>query len=432
MKEFGSDGGSSGRSRTSWTTTGGWIAGKGDEISALPEELRETGRSHLNDARDIADRIERGVRLLASDPEAARAFRLMNRAMDLQRTRQDLQRGAIPGEQYWRPFQIAFILLNLEGLTDPASRERELADLLWFPTGGGKTEAYLGLIGYSILLRRLRDPGDGGVSVLMRYTLRLLTIQQFDRAAGLVCALESIRRVEMPDAVGISLGLWVGQGATPNKVKDAKAAIGYLQRGEHPPNGNPVQLLRCPVCGTALSTENYRFLTGPDRMVVRCPNAVVRVPGRSARAPRRRGRLPRATVTGHRHGRQVRRDGLAGGCAQPLLPGRRATRPPDLIVQDELHLISGPLGTMVGLYETAVDAAATGEARPKVVASTATIRRASDQVRRRVRPRGQAVPSTRARIDGLVLLGRGDRRRPGARGGTWAFWRRPSATPRSW
>ena len=357
-----------------------WIATKRSEVDRLPTELQGTARQHLQDADEVARRIDGGVDLLHSDPKAARAFRLMNQAMDLQRSRQDTQRGADSGVQRWRPFQMAFILLNLRGLTDPTSDDRELADLLWFPTGGGKTEAYLGLIGYSILLRRLRNGDDAGVSVLMRYTLRLLTIQQFDRAAGLICALESIRRRELPDAAGISLGLWVGQGATPNKVKDAKAAIRYLERGEHPPNGNPVQLLRCPVCGTSLGLDDYRFPTGPNRMVVRCPSGSCEfhdgLPVHLVDEDVYRVRPSLVIGTVDKFAAMAWRQDVGNLFSRDGLHSQ-----PDLIVQDELHLISGPLGTMVGLYEAAVDAAATGQARPKIVASTATIRRASDQVR---------------------------------------------------
>ncbi|MGF9755069.1 helicase-related protein [Microvirga sp. 0TCS3.31] len=379
MRELGEGGGVSAL-RDLITDYRRWTSAKRSEIEGLPEELQSTAAQHLQDADEVARRIERGVNLLESDPESARAFRLMNQAMDLQRTRQDLQRGATPGVQRWRPFQMAFILLNLEGLTDAASEDRELADLLWFPTGGGKTEAYLGLIAYSILLRRLRNGVDAGVSVLMRYTLRLLTIQQFDRAAGLICALESIRRRELPDASPISLGLWVGQGATPNKVKDAKAAIRYLERGEHPPNGNPVQLLRCPVCGTGLGIKDYRFLTGPDRMLVRCPNGECEfrdgLPVHLVDEDVYRVRPSLVIGTVDKFAAMAWRQDVRNLFSRD---GRNSQ--PDLIVQDELHLISGPLGTMVGLYEAAVDAAATGEARPKIVASTATIRRASQQVR---------------------------------------------------
>lgn len=357
-----------------------WIAEQELRIPGLPLHLQDTARSHMVDASKAADRIAGGVELLRGDELALRAFRLMNEAMGLQRDRQDRQRNVPPQTQSWRPFQIAFILLNLEGLTDPASEDRETADLLWFPTGGGKTEAYLGLIGYTILLRRLHNPAHGGVSVLMRYTLRLLTVQQFERAAGLICALESIRAKEMPAAAGISLGLWVGMGATPNSVKDARAAKKSLERGESSSVGNPRQLLNCPVCGAGLGLDDYRFFTGPDRMVVRCSDATCEYADG----------LPVYLVDEDVY--RVRPSLVIGTVDKFAMMAWRAqvrslfgrdgqSPPPDLIVQDELHLISGPLGTMVGLYEAAVDAACSGEARPKVVASTATIRRAEEQVR---------------------------------------------------
>ena len=130
-------------------------------------------------------------------------------------------------------------------------------DLLWFPTGGGKTEAYLALTAFVIMLRRLRraEQDDGsGVAVLMRYTLRLLTIQQFQRAAAMICACELLRRQGEAGVRGnvpnlgkspIGIGLWVGAKATPLTLHDA------LNR----PAGDsstPEQLTACPCCGGSL------------------------------------------------------------------------------------------------------------------------------------------------------------------------------------
>ncbi len=357
-----------------------WISDRRAEVSALPPKLRATAELHVREAHEAARRIEAGIAVLRADNDAARAFRLMNRAMKLQRDRQDKQRGVEPGEQTWRPFQLAFILLNLEGLTDPQSPDRELADLLWFPTGGGKTEAYLGLIGYTIMLRRISNAEDGGVSVIMRYTLRLLTVQQFERAAGLVCALESIRKQELAATRPISLGLWVGQGATPNTVKDAKAGIRALDLGQATDKGNPMQLLRCPACGTPLSSSEYTFRARPERMIVRCADASCEyglgLPVHLVDEDVYRERPSLVIGTVDKFAMMAWRQDVA-----TLFSRDGRNSPPDLIIQDELHLISGPLGTMVGLYEAAVDAASTGAARPKIVASTATIRRASAQVR---------------------------------------------------
>ena len=159
------------------------------------------------------------------------------------------QRGR-PGEARkleWRPFQLGFQLLVIPSLARREHPDREVMDLLWFPTGGGKTEAYLGLIAFLLFYRRLLPGGPSrgaGVAVLMRYTLRLLTIQQFQRAATLISACEKLRR-ESTDELGkerFSLGLWVGSAATPNSVSEAAKQLGS---GDDP---TPKQLVVCPVC----------------------------------------------------------------------------------------------------------------------------------------------------------------------------------------
>ena len=155
-----------------------------------------------------------------------------------------------------RPFQLAFFLLNLESIIDPTSRERHIVDLIWFPTGGGKTEAYLGISAFTIFLRRLRHRDKGkGTAIIMRYTLRLLTAQQFQRASTLICACEFIRR-ENPDLFGessISIGLWIGSSSTPNSLSEAEAALDRLTSGAV--RENPFQVLSCPWCGTRLTKD---------------------------------------------------------------------------------------------------------------------------------------------------------------------------------
>ncbi len=361
-----------------------WIEQERRKSDDLGAELTVTASRHIADATEAARRIQAGLELIRTDEVAAKAFRLMNEAMSTQRARQEMIREGLSAPsvtaQSWRPFQIAFILLNLPGLTNADSNERDLADLLWFPTGGGKTEAYLGLIAYAILLRRLRRGADAGVSVLMRYTLRLLTLQQFERAAGLICALEEIRKAELPTAAPISLGLWVGQGAAPNNLKDARAALRRLRRGEATEEGNPVQLIRCPWCGHSLTADDYDIDRGMTRMLVCCPATDCAfadgLPVHLVDEDVYRARPSLVIGTVDKFAMMAWRAEVAS-----LFSTDGAHPPPDLIVQDELHLISGPLGTMVGLYETAVDAACTGQARPKVIASTATIRRAQQQVK---------------------------------------------------
>ena len=374
-----------------------WISAQETRAGSerLPAHLATTAQRHLDEARAAAARMRAGIDLLGRDPVAERAFRLMNAAMQQQRSRQELVRNGSSGVVgRWRPFQMAFVLLNLEGMVDHSSPDRDVADLLWFPTGGGKTEAYLGLIAFTLVHRRLRGAGDdgtgGGVGVIMRYTLRLLTLQQFERAAGLICALEDLRTrdPELTTTAPFTVGLWVGQGATPNSVDDAAKALRKLARDEEPGDtGNPVQLLQCPWCGEALKARDYTADRRAGRVFVRCPRLDCPFHGEDGlpvvlvdeEVYTRRPSLVIGTVDkfamlawNEKSGRIFGRGSATGTDATP-----------DLIVQDELHLISGPLGTLVGLYETAVDLLATDpdtHTRPKLVASTATIRRAAGQV----------------------------------------------------
>ncbi|MGC4120466.1 MAG: hypothetical protein QM765_38985 [Myxococcales bacterium] len=234
-------------------------------------------------------------------------------------------------------------------------------DLLWFPTGGGKTEAYLALTAFVILLRRLRaneEDSGAGVAVLMRYTLRLLTIQQFQRASAMICACELLRRRAAKGkatfgAEPISIGLFVGGAAVPLTRRDA------LDRGASS-TSTPEQLTRCPCCGSDL-----KWRITPKESTVECAS------GAGCELAATGARLPVWTISEDVYERSPSLvigtvDKFAQIVRKPetrVLFGRRgpgshkgsAVAPPDLIVQDELHLISGPLGSIAGLYEAAVD-----------------------------------------------------------------------------
>jgi hypothetical protein len=290
-------------------------------------------------------------------------------------------------------FQLAFLLMNLRavagGKHDPAN-ERTVVDLIWFPTGGGKTEAYLGLTAYTIFLRRLRHPQRRGCVALMRYTLRLLTAQQFERAAALIMACEFIRRreKEVLGPVPITIGLWAGSSLTPNYREDARQKLkAWMADGD---KSHPFQLLKCPWCRTPLDNrENrgYHQAKVNGRLTVKffCPDD--RCPGSQAKAPV--VGIPATVIDEDIYddppslllGTVDKFAMLAWNpSAGVLLRGDGAdVRGPDLIIQDELHLISGPLGTIVGLYETVIDRLCSQDQPPKVVASTATIRRAEEQ-----------------------------------------------------
>lgn len=401
-----------------------WIEKQTGQLDALTEHRKATAEELLHRANIAANRIQAGIDLL-SDPRCLEAFRLANKAMSAQgKRRLALQKNKRPEEivPAWRPFQLAFILMNLKGIADPNGDERELVDLLFFPTGGGKTEAYLGLAAFTLVLRRLRNPGlsSAGLSVLMRYTLRLLTLDQLGRAAALVCALELERQkdVEKLGEWPFEIGLWVGQAATPNRMgrkgdNDKHSArnktIAYKNDNRKP---SPIPLEECPWCGEKFKPNSFQLFPSPDGptdLRVTCANRNCdfsrgnnlpilsvdepiyrRIPCFLIATVDKFAAMPWTGEVGGFFGRVDRGDseGFYGPCdptAGHPLPVDRLP-PPDLIIQDELHLISGPLGTMVGLYETAMDELSAIEVDgkriyPKIIASTATVRRAESQIR---------------------------------------------------
>jgi hypothetical protein len=363
-----------------------WIESQESQVELLPSSLQAIARTHLRRCTTARNRMEQGIELLQTDQQAMRSFRLANEAMRMQmlRHREAVEPGAAEEGKplRWRPFQLAFILMNIVGIVQPGSADRRTVDLLWFATGAGKTEAYLGLAAFTILLRRMRhakrDDG-GGVAVITRYTLRLLTIQQFQRASSLICACEVLRR-RNEDLLGttpISIGLWVGNEATPNRRSDARQALSKLRANQPLPGGNPVQLLKCPWCYSVL---DYGCYTVDDNgLRIRC----------SEEGCDFRTGLPAYTIDEDIYA--YRPTFVVGTVdkfaqlpwnesSQALFSCDASFQPPELIIQDELHLISGPLGTLVGAYETAIDALCSrGGVPPKIIGSTATIRKAREQ-----------------------------------------------------
>ncbi len=425
-----------------------------DDIQ-FPKELRDTAQNHVDKCEESLRRMREGIEVVSNGSDAVRkAFCFANRTMSLQRERSLIALAKRRGEgkpaidpPRWRPFQIAFILISIPSLINREHEYRDSVDLLWFPTGGGKTEAYLGLTAFTLAHRRLREPVDGfrndaGVAVLMRYTLRLLTIQQFQRATSLICACEYLRVKEgIWGEHRFSIGLWVGRSATPNTFSNdwvgslgAKQILEKLNQrelGENPVKGKgtPLQLLACPWCGcdvtsnrhqqdyvadevremvhTYCSSDDCFFgrvngdgipIHTVDQQVYRqVPSLVISTVDKFAQMPfngRVQSLFGKVRNYCPRHGFLSEGEGSAHSSASHNATGAAPKakvvetlplEPPDLIIQDELHLISGPLGTMVGAYETAVDylSSVTIDGRligPKVIASTATIRRADRQV----------------------------------------------------
>lgn len=427
-----------------------WIANQRTAAAAMglgTERDRATGDLLLA-AEHAAGRIAGGIDLLARDPVALEAFRLANRTMARAARQRDAAAQKVALEALpapaWRPFQLAFLLMTLRGIAEPGDADREVVDLLFFPTGGGKTEAYLGLAAFTMVLRRLRQGGNirsAGLAVLMRYTLRLLTLDQLGRAATLVCALE-LERVAAPERLGkwpFEIGLWVGGAATPNRMGyqgyegPGKEETAYLKTRRFNKNSQqhpaPIPIEECPWCGTKFEGGGKSFRLVPNEKTPldlrvtcvnhRCPFSgdrplpIVavdepiyrRLPAFLIATVDKFAALPWTGEAGTLLGHVARHDG--DGFYGPCKPGVGAPlggplRPPELVIQDELHLISGPLGTVAGVYETAIEALASRpgaggengpEVRPKIIASTATVRRADRQIRALFgRPRVEVFP----------------------------------------
>jgi len=343
-----------------------WIQKTEPKIKGLPVELVSTANRHKSQWQETLRRMRSGVTLLSSDSKARTSFQAAQRAMLLQSSWGGEENEKKPVKMEWRPFQLAFQLIVIPGLAKKDSPERSLLDLLWFPTGGGKTEAYLALIAFLLFCRRLHygEEIGSGVAVIMRYTLRVLTTQQFERAARMICACEVIRTNDFPELKkNFSVGLWIGKDSTPNSVNDAHR------------NERAAMVLReCPACGEPLvPTQEHNAFS------IKCieEGCVLK------------GRIPVWTVDEdiYREKPSLVIATIDKFAQIPRTPNIRNLfglglphQSPDLIIQDELHLISGPLGTTAGLYEFAVDLfCSKADIRPKVIGSTATIRNAEEQ-----------------------------------------------------
>lgn len=398
-----------------------WIETRKKETEKLDPELHEAAGRHIENAEICAARMMGGIEYLKEDHLAAEAFKLANKAVLMQQLtggqkrlhdfdQREQRNRFVPVYQnidfdhlpentgYWRAFQIGFILSSLKSsiLGCKKCEERDDVELIWFPTGGGKTEAYLGLAAFAMFYRRLRDQHDDGVHVLMRYTLRLLTTQQFQRGSRLICAMERIRKAH--DNLGIksfSIGIWVGSANTPNKRSTAVTA--YNKMKNYGKAENPFILRQCPWCGAEMGKQhkigNIVNILGYSRkgssVVFKCPDKKcpfhdsLPVHVIDEEIYENRPSLIIGTVDKFAMLAWVPEAGSLFGLNRD---GEREKKPPGLIIQDELHMISGPLGTMVGLYETVIEELCTDRTdgrtlKPKIVCSTATIRRYQDQVR---------------------------------------------------
>ncbi|QQZ07681.1 helicase-related protein [Heyndrickxia vini] len=404
-----------------------WIAEREEETQSLQKELKKAAVTNLKFCKESLTRIKKGLELL-KNPKVLTAFKMANQAILLQQIN-----GKIPRKAYfekrdnglelvfektfadstrsmsdlsscdnsWRAFQIAFFLLSIQSLVEKDSLDREIVDLIWFPTGGGKTEAYLGVAAFQMFYRRLIDPTDAGVDIIMRYTLRLLTADQFQRASRLICAMEYVRRENEKDLgrVPYSIGIWVGSKTSPNTNKEALRLVNAMSKSKGPEN---LVVTRCPWCGCQIGKVQVQgkganrneikvigFKNKNNNLIVACPDEQCNF----------HDEIPVYFVDDTIYEKQPTFligtiDKFVQLTWQPEARklfglnemGVRVVSPPQIIVQDELHLISGPLGTLAGLYEVLIEELCIDDrgrvpVKPKIISATATIKEFEEQAK---------------------------------------------------
>lgn len=344
-------------------------------------------------------RVERGIELLEKDKVFLRAFLLTNASFERSRLR----------HREWRAFQVGFMLAALPSIhADTRLAEADFVDCLWFATGGGKTEVYLGMLVMAAFVDRLRGKKTG-IGAWVRFPLRMLSLQQMQRFADILAAAELIRTEEKVEGGMFQLGFFVGHQGTPNEIKAEP-------RGDDPDPSDPDMparyrvLLRCPFCGSKELTMRFdksRWMLDhhcgasgcpwgdkplPLRVVDQeiyrvLPTVVIGTLDKAANlglqsAMRCFYAAPLGLCSKRGHGfTYVSRSATPTGCLYPgcrekvgALPQPAELFPPTLRIQDELHLLRDALGAVDAHYESLLDhnQAAHGH-RSKILASSATL-----------------------------------------------------------
>lgn len=421
-----------------------WIDQTIEKLKSLSDSTNQRDYFEINEShkkaigglidklKEALTRINIGIDFIEEDPSALDAFQLANKAMLMQMVHGahylqildsvddgnfkffqqnhnhvsefnnidyfDLK--SLFGQEYrpfeWRPFQLAYFLTTCKSSVIKDDPYRETVDLIWFSTGGGKTEAYLFVSAFLIFYNKIIDPSIDGVEIIMRYTLRLLTQDQFVRSSRFITACEKIRRenIKLLGSHEIGIGLWIGGGTSPNKFTNtednpgSKEVLKELYKESNPDCNSPFSIGACPWCNTNLVPEkqsretSYGFKADDSSFEIFCPSKQCEF----------HNKLPIQVVDAAIYknpptfilGTIDKFIRLAHEVdSGKILVNKDSEHAVSLIIQDELHLISGPLGTVTGSIEAAFDTMLSHwGVKPKYMAATATIRGAANQIQK--------------------------------------------------
>ena len=424
-----------------------WIENEESKANKLSEHDKTSGLYNIKKCRTIHARMIKGIELLECNDDALHAFQLANTAIYIQMFQNekhfsekkdgfevfertdspqldygDFKTAVYPNQKRtpsWRPFQLAFFVQCLPSFIEENSNDRDLVDLLYFPTGGGKTEAYLALSAFLIFWRRLQYPNNyGGVNIIIRYTLRLLSAQQFERATKLILACEFIRKNNQPDLGNerITIGFWVGGSTIPNKIRsnDNNCAEKKLAKTQERLNNNqyainPFQLSNCQWCNTKIiGKQQEKVLPSIGHRINRQNHLISYCLNPKCEYSESKEELPIVLVDDDIYDNPPtmlfatvdKFAQLAWKGEATSLFNHEDNRKPELIIQDELHLLSGPLGGLVGLFENIILSLCTTETqKPKIIVSTATVKNVEEQVKGLYNRQVQIFPQNATNAD---------------------------------
>lgn len=410
------------------------------EFKSIVFQTHQAEMKYLKDLdtyKQEIDRFYRGIKQIEYKDWVKKAFVYMNKTFKT-------QIGSNKSYPGWRLFQIVFIVSLIcemvrseykddESLTQA---DLEVANLLYFPTGGGKTEAFLGCCVFNMFFDRLRGK-DYGVTAFLKYPLRLLAVQQLERVLVIVMKANVVREAskELKNSKPFEVGFFVGKNNTPNNISareplsdrgDTHGSKGLILESDEETLNEYYRFIdTCPICGEKhismrFNREKWKlehYCTNPDCSVDALPLLIVdneiyrylpsivvstidkiAMLGTTNEFKMLFGQVKKWCPV---HGFSCQSKCLVAkdGCQQPLKEVGLLKDPvPTLFIQDEMHLVKESLGTFDSHYESFMNYYAknlvpeTQRKQIRFIGATATISMYEEHIRHLYHMAGRRFP----------------------------------------